>query len=156
MSAIPFCRDTAFVREPGCSRAGSGGDRRLCLSILHPGRQRRLPRLVTPRLIRAVFGSLCLSLFSPVLPALIVTSGTIAVAAGGAFLDGDQPAFQQRMRERKDGYGGIESFTWSRTTDNDSLRFDARAFPGSEDYLFSGRWEKFDAYYIEANYKQFR
>ncbi|MGH7955674.1 MAG: hypothetical protein ACREH8_01520, partial [Opitutaceae bacterium] len=88
--------------------------------------------------------------------AQIVTSGTIAFAAGGAFLDGDEPAFQQRMRQRKDGYGGIEDFTWSRTTDATLLRFDARAIPGNEDYRFTARWEKFDAFYVEANYKQFR
>ena len=96
-------------------------------------------------------------LFAPVfLPAQIVTSGTIAVAAGGAFQDGDRPAFQQRMRQQKAGYGGIENFTWSRTTEDTLLRFDARAIPGNEDYLVSARWEKFDAFYVEANYKQFR
>jgi hypothetical protein len=86
----------------------------------------------------------------------IETSGTIAFAAGGALLDGDRPAFQQRFRQKKDGYGGIENFTWSRTTDATLLRFDARAIPGNEDYQFTARWEKFDAFYLEANYKQFR
>ena len=97
-----------------------------------------------------------LSIFATCLPAQVVTSGTIAVAGGGALLDGDQPAFQQRMRQRKDGYGGIEEFMWSRTTDDTLLRFDGRAMPGNEDYLFAARWEKFDAFYVEANYKQFR
>ena len=99
---------------------------------------------------------LCCATHGSKVSAQIVTSGTIAVAGGGAFLDGDQPAFQQRMRQRKDGYGGIETFSWSRTTENDLLRFDARAMPGNEDYLFSARWEKFDGYYFEANYRQFR
>jgi hypothetical protein len=106
--------------------------------------------------LRVVFAACCLPLFSSFSPAQVVTGGTIATAGGGAFLDGDQPAFQQRMRQRKDGYGGIENFSWSRTTENDMLRFDARAMPGNEDYLFSGRWEKFDGFYVEANYKQFR
>src|SRR5690349_14811673 len=83
--------------------------------------------------------------------AQIVTSGTIAVAAGGALQDGDRAAYQQRMRHKKDGYGGIENFTWSRTTDATLLRIDARAIPGDEDYQFTARWEKFDALYVEAS-----
>lgn len=90
------------------------------------------------------------------LDAQVVTSGTIAVSAGGTLLDGDRPAYQQRLRQRKYGYGGIEEFTWSRATDASLLRFDARALPGNEDYLFAARWEKFDALYVEANYKRFR
>ena len=43
------------------------------------------------------------------------------------------------MRQHKDGYGGIENLTWSRTTDDTLLRFDARAIPGNEDYLISAR-----------------
>ena len=96
----------------------------------------------------------CASLWSKV-SAQVVTNGTIAVAGGGAFLDGDQPAFQQRMRQRKDGYGGVENFSWSRTTENDLLCFDLRAMPGNEDYLFSGRWEKFDGFYVEANRREY-
>jgi hypothetical protein len=91
-----------------------------------------------------------------VVSAQVVMSGTIAVGGGGAFLDGDRPAYQQRLRHKKDGYGGIESFTWSRTTDTTLLRFDARAIPGDEDYQITARWEKFDAFYVEANYQQFR
>lgn len=95
-------------------------------------------------------------LAAPFMSAQIVTSGTLAVAGGGALLDGDRPAYQQRMRQRKDGYGGIEDFTWSRTTDATILRVDARALPGNEDYRFTARWERFDALYVEAGYKQFR
>src|SRR5687768_5266093 len=91
-----------------------------------------------------------------VVSAQVVMSGTIAIGGGGAFLDGDRAAYQQRLRHKKDGYGGIESFTWSRTTDTTLLRFDARAIPGDEDYQITARWEKFDAFYVEANYQQFR
>ncbi len=89
-------------------------------------------------------------------PAQIVTSGSIAVGGGGTLLDGDRPAFQQRFGQKKDGYGGIENFSWSRTTDSSLLRFEARVIPGSEDYRLAARYEKFDAFYVEANYKQFR
>lgn len=98
---------------------------------------------------------LALSLASPSI-AQIVTSGSIAVAGGGAFQDGDRAAYQQRMRHKKDGYGGVEHLTWSRTTDATLFRIDARAMPGDEDYQFTVRWEKFDALYVEANYRQFR
>ena len=119
-------------------------------------------RATLARLRRFILTLLAGSVASVSAPAQVVSngpsasSGTIAVAGGGAFLDGDRPAFQQRMRQKKDGYGGIEEFTWSRTTDNDLLRFDARAMAGNEDYLFGARWEKFDAYYIDASYRQFR
>lgn len=88
--------------------------------------------------------------------AQIVTSGSIAVAGGGAFQDGNRSAYQQRLRHQKEGYGGIENFTWSRTTEATLLRFDVRAIPGDEDYQLTARWEKFDAFYVEANYRQFR
>ena len=93
---------------------------------------------------------------SAVVSGQIVTSGTVSVSAGGALQDGDRAAYQQRLRHKKDGYGGIENFTWSRTTDATLLRFDARAMPGDEDYQLNARWERFDAYYVEANYRQFR
>lgn len=88
--------------------------------------------------------------------AQVVTNGTIAVGGGGAFVDGDRARYQQTQHHKKDGFGGIEDFTWSRTTDSSLLRFDLRAMPGDEDYRFAVRWEKFDAYYLEANYRQFR
>jgi hypothetical protein len=106
--------------------------------------------------LRSLAWPLALLVLPALMPAQITTSGTIALSAGGALLDGDRPAYQQRMRQQKDGYGGIEEFSWSRTTDSTLLRFDARALSGNEDYLFNARWEKFDAFYVEANYKQFR
>lgn len=100
-------------------------------------------------------GMLALSA-SSVSVAQIVTSGTIGVSAGAALQDGDRPAFQQATRHKKAGYGGIENFTLSRTTDSTLFRVDARAIPGDEDYQLTARWEKFDAFYVEANYRQFR
>lgn len=88
--------------------------------------------------------------------AQFVTSGSIAVSAGAALVDGDQPAFQQRLRQRKDGFAGIENFTAERTTETSLLRFDARILPGNEDYGLSGRWERFDVFYVQAAYTQFR
>lgn len=88
--------------------------------------------------------------------AQVVINGTVAVAVGGALVDGDQPAFQERFRQRKDGYGGLEDLTVTRTTNDTLFRFQAHAIPGNEDYRLSARWERFDAFYVEANYQQFR
>ncbi len=106
---------------------------------------------------------LCLALISILLAAgptvasaQFVTSGTIAVSGGGALLEGDQPAFQQRLRQRKEGFGGIENFTAERTSEEALFRFEARVLPGNEDYRIAARWERFDAVYVQANYTQFR
>ncbi len=88
--------------------------------------------------------------------AQVVTEGTVAIGGGGALLEGSQAALQQRLRQRKDGFGGIENFSVTRTTDATLLRFDARLVPGDEDYRLAVRWERFDAYYVEASYKTFR
>jgi hypothetical protein len=88
--------------------------------------------------------------------AQVVIHGTVAVAAGGALVDGDQPAFQERFRQRKDGYGGLDDLTVTRTTNDMLFRFQVHAIPGNEDYRLSARWERFDAFYVEANYQQFR
>ena len=88
--------------------------------------------------------------------AQVVLSGTVAVSGGATLLDGDRPAFQETFLQKKDGYGGLEDFTASRTTDASLFRFEARFVPGNDDYRLSARYEKFDAYYLEANYQSFR
>lgn len=88
--------------------------------------------------------------------AQVTLSGTVAVSGGATLLEGDRPAFQETFRQKKDGYGGLENFTASRTTDASLFRFEARFVPGNDDYRLSARYEKFDAYYLEANYQSFR
>src|SRR6185369_14327188 len=85
---------------------------------------------------------------STVSPAQTVVTGTVAVGGGGALVDGDRPAYQQRFRQKKDGYGGLEDFSVTRTTDTSVFRFDAKFIEGNDDYRLAARWEKFDAYYI--------
>lgn len=102
-------------------------------------------------------GLLALVAFSPYhSSAQVVTSGTIAVGGGGSLLDGDRPAFQEYFRQKKDGYGGLEDFTVTRSADDSLFRFETRIIPGNEDYRAILRFEKFDAYYLEASYRQFR
>lgn len=90
------------------------------------------------------------------LPAQVVVSGTVAVAGGAALVEGNQPAFQQRFRQRKDGFAGLEELSVTRTTDDTLFRFDARFMQGTDDYRLAARFERFDGYYIEASYKSFR
>ena len=108
-----------------------------------------------PRVLGLALGAL-LSFHASSAFAQTVISGTFAVSAGGALLDGDRPAFQEQFRQKKDGFGGLEDFTLTRTTADSVLRFEARLLTGNEDYRGSLRFEKFDAFYIEASYRQFR
>lgn len=105
---------------------------------------------------RVVSAALLALVVSPFASAQVVSGGSISFSAGGALQDGDRPAFQKFSGHKKAGYGGIEDFSWSRTTDSSLLRLELRALAGDEDYRLHVRWEKFDAYYIEANYRTFR
>jgi hypothetical protein len=95
-------------------------------------------------------------LFPTLSPAQTVITGTVAVGGGGALVDGDQPAYQQRFRQKKDGYGGLEEFNVSRTTDSTLFRFEAKFIEGNDDYRLAVRWEKFDAFYVAADFRSFR
>jgi hypothetical protein len=97
-------------------------------------------------------------LFSPaaLLAADVTTEGTIAVSAGGAFLDGDRPAFQRATQLKKDGFGGIEEFRLTRESKESIFRFDARLLPGNDNYRLHGRFEVTDRYYVDAGFEKFR
>ena len=94
--------------------------------------------------------------FACTAPAQVALTGSVSAGGGISFVDGDQAAFQQRLRPRKYGYGGLEEFSVTRTTGTSLFRFEGRLVGGNEDYRLTARWEKFDALYLEANYQQFR
>ena len=111
----------------------------------------------TPALSPLRVPLVALLLLSPLAAvAQVVTEGTISVGGGGTLLDGDRPAFQKFFRQKKDGFGGIEDFSVTRTTDSSLFRFEARIMPGNEDYRLAARWEKFDAFYVTTSYQRFR
>jgi hypothetical protein len=83
---------------------------------------------------------------APSASAQIVTHGTIAAGGGGALLTGDQPAFQEIFRQRKDGAAGLEDFSVTRSDDAGLFRLEARLYPAEEDYRATARFEKFDAF----------
>lgn len=91
-----------------------------------------------------------------VVSAQVVVSGLVGVSAGGSLLDGDRPAFQETLRQKKDGYGGLESFTLSRSSDDSMLRFEGRVMPGLADYRGVLRYERYDVFYLDVRYKRFR
>ena len=88
--------------------------------------------------------------------AQIVTEGTLAFGGGGTLLEGDRAAFQKALRQKKDGFAGIEDLTIGRLSDDYVVRFEARALPGNGDYRFAFQWEKTDAFYLKANFQKFR
>ena len=102
--------------------------------------------------------ALLLALLALVLPAggQVITSGVLAIAAGGATIEGDQPAFQLRLRQPKDGFGGVEDFSFNRATPEYQFHVEARALPGENDYRLLARWEKSDAVYLETSFRRFR
>src|SRR5512132_2764450 len=55
-----------------------------------------------------------LAAFLPLARAQVTIDGSVAVSGGVSFVDGDEAAFQQRLRQRKYGYGGVEDFSVSR------------------------------------------
>ena len=86
----------------------------------------------------------------------VTTEGTVAVAGGGALVDGDRPAFQQVFQHKKDGYGGLEEFRVIREAKDSTFRFDARIVPDDDNFRLVGRFDKLDRFYVEAGYQQFR
>jgi hypothetical protein len=86
----------------------------------------------------------------------VTTRGTLALGAGGAFLDGDRPSFQQLIQHRKDGFGGIEEFQLSREAKDSTFKFNARVMPGDDVYRLVGRFERPDRVYIEAGFSKYR
>ncbi len=90
------------------------------------------------------------------LAASVATEGTIAVGGGGAFLDGDRPAYQQATQHRESGYGGLERFRLTRETDDSLFKFEAKVMPFDGDLKLVARYERPEKYYIEAGAEQFR
>ncbi|MFM9029599.1 MAG: hypothetical protein ACKOTF_02780, partial [Opitutaceae bacterium] len=107
-----------------------------------------------PRSGAALFGLIARS--AATASAQVSVSGVVGLAAGGALLDGDRPAFQETLRQKKDGYGGLEALTVSRSDDDSLFRVEGRLMPGLADYRGSLRFEKFDAFYVDVRFKRFR
>lgn len=93
-----------------------------------------------------------------VLPALaqIDVSGSLSVGAGGSLLDGNRAAFQSHRMHQKDGFGGIEELVIRHETDDGLLTVRGQAMLGDEAYALTLRYNRGEAYYIDAGYTTFR
>lgn len=127
---------------------------------ISPAHAPRPSATLSPRATARDRAALLATLLAALLPAFAsaqtTVSGTIAAAGGAALLDGDRPAYQQRLRQKKDGYHGLEDFTIARTTDATLFRFEGKFIQGNDDYRLAARWEKFDGFYLAADYRGFR
>jgi hypothetical protein len=103
---------------------------------------------------RALWASLLLP--AALFAADVFTEGTLTVGGGGAFLDGDRPAFQKVTQHKKDGFGGIEEFRLTRESKESLFAFNARLMPGDDDYRLSARLEKPEKWYVQGGFEQYR
>ena len=105
---------------------------------------------------RLLAASLLGALVSLPVSAQVSVSGVAGISAGGALLDGDRPAFQETLRLKKDGYGGLEALTVTRSSEDSLFRVEGRLMPGLADYRGALRFERFDAFYVDVRFKRFR
>ncbi len=86
----------------------------------------------------------------------ITTEGTLSVVAGGTLLDGDRPAFQRIIQQKKDGYFGIDEYRLTREDKESVLRFNARALMYEGEYKLGLRYDRTDKFYVDAGFERFR
>ncbi len=107
-------------------------------------------------LTRIMRATLWVAVIASPLTAQVYISGTVSGSAGGTLLRGDRAAFQAQSMHQKDGFGGLEELQFVREVEDTILTIKARAMVGDENYGLRLKFEKFDAYYIDAGYSQFR
>jgi hypothetical protein len=101
---------------------------------------------------------LCAALAAPaaLVAQKVTTEGTVTVGGGGAFLDGDRPAFQRITQHKKDGFGGIEDLRIVAEGKDSVFRFDGKFMAGDDDYRAAFRFDKGDRFWVAAGFEQFR
>ncbi|HEY0945860.1 MAG TPA: hypothetical protein VGD81_11360 [Opitutaceae bacterium] len=82
--------------------------------------------------------------------------GTVAGSAGGAIVNGDKAAFEERHQRQAGGAFGLEELRFAREANGSSLRFESRLLPVDGDYRLTGRWTPRDAVYVDFGYNRFR
>ena len=82
-------------------------------------------------------------------------TGTIGLGAGGAFVDGDSAAFQRRLQQHSDFYGGITDFSYEREVGDTLWTLDGHALFGNDDYRAVLRGERWGTGYLEMGYQEF-
>lgn len=82
-------------------------------------------------------------------------NGTVNLGAGGAFIDGNTAAYQRRIQQNGDFYGGISEFAYAREVGDILWTLDGHALFGNQDYLAVLRATKEDVGYLEVGYQEF-
>jgi hypothetical protein len=80
----------------------------------------------------------------------------VDVTVGGAFTSGDKAAYQRRVGQDGDFYGGISDMHLESTVDDITWTLDGHAMFGNEDYELLLGLEKEGLGYIQAGYREFR
>lgn len=97
---------------------------------------------------------------TPTAPAAPVAAPTnsVTIAAGGAFVNGDEANMGRRTGTNNgDFYGGISDSHYGRSLDKDTtLTIDGHAMPGLEDYEFDMLLNREGLGYLKVGYDQFR
>lgn len=85
------------------------------------------------------------------------TSGTLSVLAGGAIVDDDDAAFQQRNGVPAEAWGGIERLQLDRELgEGQTMTFNGRALADRHDYLADLHLESEDVGFLDLGYEEYR
>jgi hypothetical protein len=85
-----------------------------------------------------------------------VASNWVDFTIGGAFTGGDDAAYQRRVGQDADFYGGISDMHWVQEANDITWTLDGHALFGNEDYEVVFGAEKDGLGYLKAGFNQFR
>ena len=85
-----------------------------------------------------------------------VPANWVDFTVGGASTSGDQAAYQRRVGQDGDFYGGISDMHWEQESNDITWTLDGHAMFGNEDYEAILGAQKEGLGYIKAGYNQFR
>ena len=85
-----------------------------------------------------------------------VSANWVDFTVGGAFTGGDEAAYQRRVGQDGDFYGGISDMHWEQEANDITWTLDGHAMFGNEDYEFVIGAEKEGLGYVKAGFNQFR
>ncbi|RPJ33933.1 MAG: hypothetical protein EHM17_08490 [Verrucomicrobiaceae bacterium] len=85
-----------------------------------------------------------------------IAANWVDFTVGGAFTGGDQAAYQRRVGQDGDFYGGISDMHWEQEANDITWTFDGHAMFGNEDYEAIVNASKEGLGYLEVGFNQFR
>lgn len=82
-------------------------------------------------------------------------NGTLNLGVGGVIANGSQAAFQQRLQQNGNFYGGLSGFTYEREVGDVLWTMEGRALYGNDDYAFILGASKEGLGYLEIGYQEY-